>query len=310
MARIPLKYLIVLLKTNRTNTYATATALTFCLYDIMLSLNDEIKYIWGAKRSPITVLYLIVRYYSVIAFVTTIILITSPGISVKACQGYFWWTVAGVPSVFVLALDTILLLRVFALYKHDKRVFAVLLLLVIGNFASSQWASTTLASRLAKTAIPIPHPWHGCISPPPKQGFNIMLASYVPTFALSLVFLGMTLKKLVECYQDVHGRLAWKSVNNVYGLSPLLLAFVRDGSIFFALTCCISFLSILSLYVVQGPMLAAFYPWTLALYSYSGSHLVLDLRAAATKRSSRIWNKTLSPEFRSDGFSSKSIEFA
>ena len=52
----------------------------------------------------------------------------------------------------------------------------------------------------------------------------------------SVLFLGMTVWKLVENHQDLHGKLTWKSLRNMDSMPPLLLAFVRDGSIFFALS--------------------------------------------------------------------------
>lgn len=45
----------------------------------------------------------------------------------------------------------------------------------------------------------------------------------------------MTLKKLVENIQKLYGKLTWKSYKNVGILSPLLVAFAHDGSMFFAL---------------------------------------------------------------------------
>ena len=46
----------------------------------------------------------------------------------------------------------------------------------------------------------------------------------------------MTLFKLLAGHQEVHGRLTCKSLRDMERVSPLLLAFVRDGSIFFALS--------------------------------------------------------------------------
>lgn len=44
----------------------------------------------------------------------------------------------------------------------------------------------------------------------------------------------MTVWKLVE-NQKIYGRLSWKNLRNLKAISPLLLAFVRGGSVFFAL---------------------------------------------------------------------------
>jgi len=44
----------------------------------------------------------------------------------------------------------------------------------------------------------------------------------------------MTLWKLFES-QRLYGKLNWKTLRDIKTISPVLLAFVRDGSIFFAL---------------------------------------------------------------------------
>jgi hypothetical protein len=51
----------------------------------------------------------------------------------------------------------------------------------------------------------------------------------------SVLFLGMTLWKLLENHQDIYGKFTWKTWRDMDSVSPLLVAFVRDGSIFFAL---------------------------------------------------------------------------
>jgi hypothetical protein len=50
-----------------------------------------------------------------------------------------------------------------------------------------------------------------------------------------VIFLGMTLWKLVQNHQDIYGKLTFKNMRAMGSISPLLLAFVRDGSVFFAL---------------------------------------------------------------------------
>jgi hypothetical protein len=45
----------------------------------------------------------------------------------------------------------------------------------------------------------------------------------------------MTLWKLVKNHQRIYGKLSWKNLRSTENISPLLFAFVRDGSIFFAL---------------------------------------------------------------------------
>jgi len=220
-----------------------------------------------------------------------------------ACQRYFLWVIPAGFSTLTIALDLILLLRLFALYNRRKQLFAILLILVIGNSSVTLWTQIKLAKLLAATVLAMPAPWRGCTSNVPNLKF--MLLGYVPNFALSLLFLALTLRKLVANYQSLYGKLTWKSFRDMNRMSPLLLAFTRDGSILFALTTLISFLGLCGTYfVVHGPMQAAFMPWILAVYSYAGAHLILGLRAVGAKgNADQTWNETLSFQYRPDGVS-------
>jgi len=51
---------------NRNITYVYGAALTFCVYDMILSIAQEVKYIWASRWSPVKVLYFIFRYYGIL----------------------------------------------------------------------------------------------------------------------------------------------------------------------------------------------------------------------------------------------------
>jgi len=301
-----LQEFIKALEANRSNTYSFVAALTFCSYDIILSFGEEAKYIWGSRWSTVKVLYFIVRYYSLVYLITLVGIYTSVNVSVPVCQQYFLWSINGGSPVFIIALDGILLLRVVALYKQDKRVFVVLLILVLGDFAAVLWATIRMSRYLAANIIVIPPPWQGCAAALPKSKF--ILATYILNSTVSSLFLVMTVWKLLENHRwGSQGKLTWRTLYDMGNVSPLLLAFMRDGSIFFAIASVGSFLAIIALFMVQGPIQASFLPWIFALYSYSGAHLILDLRAAG--RRGNCWNETMSLQYGPDGFD-RSIRFA
>jgi hypothetical protein len=52
---------------------------------------------------------------------------------------------------------------------------------------------------------------------------------------LSVIFLSMTVWKVLEIYEVVYGKLTWKTWRRLMAMSPLMSTFVRDGSIFFVM---------------------------------------------------------------------------
>ncbi|KAF9464442.1 hypothetical protein BDZ94DRAFT_1256454 [Collybia nuda] len=293
---------------NQRAVAAVVAALTFCTYDIVLSFPQEVKYIWRSKQSLITMLYFFVRYYSLINII---------------CKGYYVWSVAAVPCIHLLAVDMVLLLRIFALYDRSKLVLTVLASLVFGecnqyqqsdhsdeiskvDLSVNQWANASLAKELIRGIAVVPPPYLGCATQVPSLKYNLI--SYILNFTLSLIFLAMTLKKLVENIQRLYGKLTWKSYKNV-------VAFAHDGSMFFALyvhryfdlpqrmlipvlesrTSATLLFEMIALFGVGGPIQVAITPWHLAMYSYSCSHLILNLRARGN--SDQTWTETLSIQY-------------
>jgi len=293
-----LQEIIVKLGANQRNKYSIVSALTFTAYDIVISSGQEIKYIWRSKRSLVTVLYFVVRYMSLVNLILIVTVRSLTGLSVAVCQRYYIWVMLGSCPVIVIALNAIMLLRVFAIYKRCKRVFITLLVLVLCNAAAVLWGHITVAKDLAAGVFAVPAPWEGCATRIPNIRFG--LVAYIPDFMLSLVFLVMTLRKLVESHEGYHGKLSWRSLkpDDMENASPLVVAFVRDGTIFFALSTAVTFLKTMAVSIVDEMDEPGFYPWLFALDSYIGAHLILDLRAAVTRRKGKsTWNEALSMQY-------------
>jgi len=281
---------------NRRVAYSYVAALTFYIYDIILSSGEEIKYIWGYKVSTVSVLYFTVRYFSVINLIAMVAFRTSVGLTVEAARAYYFWAVGTITPLIIATVAAIFLLRIFALYNCNKRVLAILLILFLGNFAAVLWAYIRFATVLAAGARTLPAPWRGPATTIPDVTF--LLAAYVPDFSLSLLFLSMTLWKLVTNYRDLYGGFTRKSLRNIDRMPALFVAFVRDGSIFFALTAANTLLKLITTLVVPEAEQAAFCPWLYVIDSYAGVHLILSLRVAGMKGNvHQTWEDTLSLQY-------------
>jgi len=288
-----LEEFVNVLTINHGTTYSLASVLTLCTYDMLLSLGKEVTYIWPSRWSAPKILYIIVRYYGFIILISITWGNSFSNPSLDFCRKYFLWTIAGGIPVFVGALDFILFLRIYALYNGNKLVTGPVFLLVIADIIGVTWGSTVAGIRTGERVVTNPAPWRGCATDASKK----MLAKIVITFTLnqmlSLLFLLLSLWKMFKDYEDQSGRLTWRRISDVKTLSPLLFAFVRDGSLYFALTSVAEFLLILATLVVQGPVRKAMIPWVLFLLSHSGAHLILDLRAAGAEGNTDMtWNQT------------------
>lgn len=245
--------------------------------------------------SFIKVLYFIVRYFGAIdlAILAAINVQASSDLSIETCKSYFLFSFGISPAVIVFALDTVLLLRLFALYRRSKRVLLFLSILLLCDFALVQWVNIKLAMQARADTIVAPYPWKGCVTKPHEKLY--MLAGFVPNFTVSFLFLVMTLWKLVENHQVVYGKLVLKSLFTKDRVSPLLSAFVRDGSVFFTLCALNTVLQAMTAYVLSQITAYGLVPWILVLFSYVGPHLILDLRETGWKEDKdQPWMETMS----------------
>jgi len=121
------------LQAHQEQMYSHLAALTFCVYDIILSSGQEIECIWRSKLSSVKVLYFIIRYFIVVHLITLIVVTTLANLSAETCQRYWLWSLSTAAPITIVTLNAILLIRVSALYGHSKRVFVILLILALGG---------------------------------------------------------------------------------------------------------------------------------------------------------------------------------
>ncbi|KAF8522363.1 hypothetical protein JB92DRAFT_2888368, partial [Gautieria morchelliformis] len=210
---------------------STAAATAWLTYDILITVGQEINYIWKAQWSPPKVLYLASRYYGLFNLVLAkpIQVTLTPNLSVNVRAPCYLTHIFDTHDIqfsgavfFTTTVNLILLLRIHALYGRNKTVLIFLL---------------TIYSLTIKQIhfIPIPPkvPLLGCLSAnhPPR----LTLISWVPCLIIACVFFFMTLYKFYTFL-----RQEFSSDSGVIfprkgrSLAPITSLFLRDGALFFA----------------------------------------------------------------------------
>ncbi|KAK0236795.1 hypothetical protein EDD85DRAFT_952734 [Armillaria nabsnona] len=293
---------------NKKSSYSYVSALSFLTWDIIVSFGDEVNYIWVSQWSIPKLIYFLARYYPFLYLIGANIMSLATDIPKRlyvmasTFKGLLLIAIvlavkptahpSGGPSFVIIILDIILLLRVFSLYNRNRWLLTFMVLFVVGDATGALYACSRLAIDLAAGVYSVPAPWQGCTAPVPKFGF--VLSAYVPNLTLALVFLGLTLWKLFQTHRSLNGSITLKKLRELESVSPLLMAFVTDGSVFFALIAAALVVGMIPSFAVNGPIQSAFLPWTMAFYSYSGAHLILNLRSRVLGESATpTWNDTL-----------------
>ncbi|KAF8156122.1 hypothetical protein B0H34DRAFT_716282 [Crassisporium funariophilum] len=111
--------------------YSSLAALVCLLLDHLISCRSEYSLIWRAPSSTVKYIYLFARYYALAVQILNYGLVQAVLVHglVKREQCQVWYTILFVSSLALMAaLDAILLLRVYALYRQSgKKVCALVL---------------------------------------------------------------------------------------------------------------------------------------------------------------------------------------
>ncbi|KIY68933.1 hypothetical protein CYLTODRAFT_421165 [Cylindrobasidium torrendii FP15055 ss-10] len=251
--------------------HACLVGLTWIVHDYLITLEDEIRYVWPQKRSFSKIIFLWIRYYSIallIFDVTQIHVFSIPGITSDNLCVAMDSIIRVVGAISLWSVEIVLQLRIYALYNTSRTVAAINGILFLGSIAGFFWVLVFNAQRrhaVIADAIHLPLP--GC----PSLHSGIEWVQWVPATAFEGVLFMFALAK--TSMSTAHRVRRKKKVS-------LLELLIRDNVLYF--------LGISILLVFNNLMVVGItkIPW----FSYSPFHaaigvlttrMMLNLRKAA-----------------------------
>ncbi|KAJ8690512.1 hypothetical protein PTI98_011936 [Pleurotus ostreatus] len=225
---------------------------------VVVTLEDEVRFIWTQKWCTSKAMFLWIRYYSIVLLifdVTQIHLFARPGItSDKVCLGMDP-TIRVIGAVSLWSIEIIMQLRIYALYEGSKKVALFNFTLFLGSIAGFLWVliyNAKLRPALIADAVHLPLP--GC----PSIHAGIEWAQWIPATAFEGVLFCFALYKgLQKSYWEAR-------TQKRFSLYALLL---RDNLLyFFAITCILIFNNLMVVGVTH-------IPW----FSYGPFHAALEI---------------------------------
>ncbi|KAJ6558431.1 hypothetical protein DFH09DRAFT_1317169 [Mycena vulgaris] len=234
-------------------------ALTFLLYDIIVTLDDEVKFVWSKPWTRLKLLFFFVRYVPLFVQIS-ILLIGSPELTphfhFTSHDCFIWQVYQGVATLLVVtAVDCVLILRVYALY-HNNTTVRKTVLTAFGLEVSVMCVALALAL--------------------PGIQFNAELCVVTRISPILLIYAGATL-----LFQTLlFGLTAVKFVGALragWGDTPLVSLIMRDGTWAFILLFAV-IAGDASLYTLKNHTFAGvLYGWLLSVFSFSGYRVLLNL---------------------------------
>ncbi|VDB94076.1 unnamed protein product [Peniophora sp. CBMAI 1063] len=314
-AEAALRQLMTAISQTRTENYVTLVSIVILVWDILLQMDDEVRYIWAARWSWPKFMYLFARYYGA-AFLGLHLAVNvgtnytvEVGTSVhrvllalrplEFCRVFFYFYSLGGAIVFSTVINVILVLRIWALYHQAKNILVLLLLILTVEFAAELYISVRAGILASKSAYipPLEMPMGGCLADNPVPALTLL--AWVPCLLAAGLFCGLTIYSGVQSSRAIarssNDQFDLRAVLLGQVLPPLMTAFIEDGLIYFILITVALLLACLITLLLRGAIQALPMPPLIGVYSYSGSRLVLNLRRAAVRmHATASWKDTYS----------------
>ncbi|GBE78468.1 hypothetical protein SCP_0113570 [Sparassis crispa] len=152
------------------NRYLTAAGLTLLIYDTVLTLGDEIRLVWFQPIDVTKLVFLFTRY-GVISALLSVANVTSGMAShttkvsvthAMLCQG--WIIAVGVSTILSTAsTNFVLIVRVYALYDHRKKILRILIYACVLTFSIGMVFGALALRELIASMIWEPLLYRTCI---------------------------------------------------------------------------------------------------------------------------------------------------
>ncbi|KAJ3550553.1 hypothetical protein NMY22_g405 [Coprinellus aureogranulatus] len=234
--------------------YSTVAALTFLLYDIFITFDDEVRLIWPNPLNGTKCLFFFIRYFPVMLQISIMFIGTPPfTFTHRGC--YIWNVYQALASALVVtSVDYILILRVFALYPRNRFVRYLLL---------SAYLLEIITISVA-TGLAVPELKYDELCVITSNPVTFVVAAAAPIAFQTLLF-GFTIWKFIL------------AVKSGWGDIPIMRLLVRDGTWAFILL----FLILVSEALLYGFSTEAFsgvlYGWLNTVFSFCGYRILLNL---------------------------------
>ncbi|TDL18500.1 hypothetical protein BD410DRAFT_900816 [Rickenella mellea] len=261
--------LFKLVRDSQTVDRSGVAAIACLVYDIFITIDQEVDYVWKSRWTIPKYLYLWARYFALFIQIVATAEQTSTQVTNKVCAG--WAYFEGITGqMLVMGIELLLMLRVWALYKRDRRMLYILVALYIAEVTANTvilgMALPGLTSVAPlRTLFPPGFPLSGCL---PTSVPKFFFSYWIPTLVFEGILFILMFINFVRLARE-------------HTPMPLLKRFFRDGTVYYAVIFAALLVQVLLYELVNSALSEVAIGWQLTMFSIMGSRLVLNLRAAS-----------------------------
>ncbi|KAH7881573.1 uncharacterized protein C8R40DRAFT_52862 [Lentinula edodes] len=249
--------------------YANLAGCTLLLYDYLLTLDDEIEFIWRKSWSIGKVLFIISRYYSLIVTIAVNNYAFFGGLSGSVSfQFSHWQGWSGLITCMIV--ETILQMRLYALYFLDKRILSLMIVSFIVSSASTAAVWVILTRGNFSTQLEFPF----CLIKMPDYCYAI----WIPRLAFGTL---LCILALIRGFQLAKDESSVFESSTLPSGRILMKVLIRDciGSYLVLFTVYLTFLTI---WLKNTNLIETCFSLSVAFESIVGTRTILSIRKVTT----------------------------
>ncbi|GAA5830227.1 hypothetical protein JCM3766R1_002831 [Sporobolomyces carnicolor] len=237
---------------------------TILVWDTLATLPNEWRYIHRAKWTPLKVMFLVNRYYTIAAQASTVFLLLAP-LSPDTCRKIFWgFATDGIAVMFFC--DCIIAIRVYAVYEKSRRISYLLIGMLAADLGLMTGAATQLRPVIYSPELRAALQFEGCAAAIPNGRYTwlISVIYWSPPLVFNAISLALIFRRNLELARQA-GRI------------PILQRMLKDGLFFFSVIMAANLVNVILVVSQTSPALKNFnIPASLTLTSLMCSRLVLS----------------------------------
>jgi len=253
----------------RVSNYILAAAVALLVYDYVLTIRDEIIFMWNRRLGLCSCFFYFNRY---LPFIEAALFMTT-GFARNPTSsecGTMYSVTAWLYLVGVFTASGTLIFRTYAIWDSSKRIAWMLTVLILCFGAVGGHFVAITAASVGFSSTPSPSALSGCLF---TQGKNLNWVCYLLLVIFETVILVLTL---------------WKITQRVtQNTAPLYQVILRDGLTFYILLLMASMVNIIFFKVARESLKFSFAPVHRVLHAILSGRLLLNMRS--TLIDGRVW---------------------
>ncbi|KAF9440705.1 hypothetical protein P691DRAFT_801461 [Macrolepiota fuliginosa MF-IS2] len=268
--------LVTLLEHQQLDAYASLAATVFYLWDTIITMNDEITYIWGSRTSTVKIFYFLNRYFRLLMSIALTVFTAWPKPFTTMCLTFGISGTVGVGVIGTFMTGVILQIRLYALYNRStKLVICVGLLFAMQMSSISVLAGLEVATMLqGKSTIIIPGiPF--CFNHVSSTFFAIC----IPIVSFDLIVLVLVCYKSVQRY-----RLFPPTSQAAQNGKHLVAVLFRDSILYFAVNVAVYLANVLMWQYGPPELYSLITTWCNVVTGAAASRILVNTRRAVRVR--------------------------